>query len=110
MDPKVAAKISEGFIAGQALDLLDELLRSLVEESLRAADDMRVSHKLSPELSQAILHEIGAYRTIRQRLRLKVTRSTNLRAAEQRSTTGDGAGYPPGYVPDAATKEGTYDA
>lgn len=96
MDPKVLQRIAEGHYAEQVLDVFGDLLLSLTDETLRRADTLREKRELTPELSLAILHEVGAYRTILQRLRQKVRRAELSRAVSL-PANGDGL--------DAATDE-----
>lgn len=89
MDPTILKRIAEGHFAGIALDVLGDLLVALQEETLRRADELRLRRDLSPDIAQAILYELGAYRTIDQRLRQKVRRADSARAASP-AANGDG--------------------
>lgn len=89
-DPNVLKRIAEGHYAGVALEVLGDLLDALAEETLRRADALRESKSLTPEISLAIMYELGAYRTIGNRLRQKVRRAENdKRAAEAQVPTRD---------------------
>lgn len=81
-DVKILQRIAEGSYAASALDYLDDQLTMLVEGTLTAIDELRQAHKLTPEIAFATLHEIGAYRAIRNKLRLKIKQADNTKIAE----------------------------
>lgn len=89
-DPKLIGQIAEGHTAAMLLDAFGATLDALVENSLKGADELIENHRLTPELSLAVLHEVGAYRRIKNRLRQKATRGQHAAlTVRQNGDTGD---------------------